>query len=153
MTMIEEESRELAFLFASWLQMKTPEEIEILITARYPNVVGSVPDVSLVSVAELEAGDVRTVTYSSAVRRWWQCTGGGCVAIPCLDMRPYNARSIAGEKLWPHPIISFYADMPSVLLIEQLGPAAITIWRYTLQRGPGGYSGAEPELCWSSAAH
>ncbi len=29
-----------------------------------------------------------------------------------------NDSSIAGEKLWPHPIISFYAEMPLVLLIR-----------------------------------
>ena len=93
---------------------------------------------SQVFVVEVAGGDFRQAAISSDPIRWWKVSSNEVVSIPYLDMTPFNKMCDAGGFLWPHPVVSFYADLPDVITCEGVGPATKCYRTLQLQQSANG---------------
>lgn len=120
--MTDQESTELAFLLSDHLRQLTVSSL-----ATYLRHVYNVNDIRGLSVdviyaIEVASGNFATGDISSVPIRTWEIGKESCRLIPFVSMAPYNAASDLGN-LWPHPIISYYAEFPQVLSKEGIGQA------------------------------
>jgi hypothetical protein len=84
-----------------------------------------------VDAVEVEDADFATGSMLSSGVWCWRVTREACQPLSIIDARPLNAASDAG-KLWPHPIISYFARLPTVLYRETIG------WRPPTPSSRGG---------------
>jgi len=79
-------------------------------------------------VSEVDRGNIPRGWLSSVPVRTWKVRGEECMLIPYVDMKPFNEASDQG-KVWPHPYLTFYAELPAVLVSEKIGVAQDQKWR------------------------
>ncbi len=119
--MTDQESMELALLLSDHLRCLTGSSLATYLQRYYGLDSTQGLSVDLIYAIEVDGGNFRKGYISSVPIRTWVISKESCRLIPLVDMRPFNAASDLG-KLWPHPIISYYAELPQVLSVEGIGP-------------------------------
>jgi hypothetical protein len=121
----EQESKELAQLVSCHLRELTADSLKDYLRTVYRLDSPEGLSTDVIYAVEVAGGNFANGNTSSDPVRWWEISGNVCREVPPVDMRPFNSASDAG-KLWPHPIISFYAEFPLVLSKEGIGIALST---------------------------
>ena len=116
--MTEADSIELAALVSSHLQELKGEALAAYLQNVYSLSSVACFSTDVIYAVEVAQGNMETGVVSSVPVRWWEIRNGDCRQIPMLNMNPFNAALDGGNVLWPHPIISYYAQLPLVLSKE-----------------------------------
>jgi hypothetical protein len=121
--MTEQESKDLALLLSSHLRQLSPSSLADYLRAFYGlNDLGGL-STELVYAIEVSTGNLENGDISSVPVRTWEIGRESCRSISFINMVPFNAAS-DNNRLWPHPIVSYYAEFPKVLSKEGIGQVA-----------------------------
>src|SRR5262249_25999340 len=119
--MTDQESMELALLLSDHLRHLSGSSLATYLQRYYGLDSAQELSVDLIYAIEVDGGNFRSGYISSVPIRTWEIGKESCRLIPFVNMVPFNAASDLGN-LWPHPIISYYAELPQVLSVEGIGP-------------------------------
>jgi hypothetical protein len=122
--MTEQESMELALLLSNHLRQLTVSSLATYLRTFYRLNGMRGLSVDLIYAIEVASGNFGTGGISSVPIRTWEIGKESCRLIPFVNMAPFNAASDLGT-LWPHPIISYYAEFPNILSTEGIGQTVL----------------------------
>ena len=108
------------------LQGLTDDHLDAYLRNTYQLVSVAGLSIDTIYAVEVEPGNIKKPELSSFPVRTWEIRGENCrLTSNVLDMSPCNAAADAG-LLWPHPIITFFADEGFVLTRETIGITRVT---------------------------